>query len=299
MQARARNWAAVSALAALAVAAPAAAKVKKDEKPGRAEVASPLGPGTPVPVAGVREPSGVAWHPGLERLFVVGDDGSLAELDAEGAVLHTTAVGGNLEDVTVHGPSGLLVLLAEASGELVAWDPRARRETGRFPIDAAAILGRAPADRRQGFEGLFFHARDGQPGGGVFYLVHQRGPSAVVEIAFDPTRPGGAVGAEAVVSRWPDPGFPDLTAITLLPGHDRMLVISESRDRLLSFGLDGAAAGSVALPGLQQEGACVDGRGRLWIADDRSGALLRFDDAASALPRPGAATPAKRRRKGD
>jgi hypothetical protein len=92
MRARGLHWV-VSALAALAVANPAAAKPKKDEKRGRAQAASPLGPGTPVPVAGVREPSGIAWHAALERLFVVGDDGSLAELDGEGAVLHTTADG--------------------------------------------------------------------------------------------------------------------------------------------------------------------------------------------------------------
>ena len=94
---------------------------------------------------------------------------------------------GNLEDVTVHPPSGRLVLLAEKKGELVVWDPavghgdrRASRST------SPAILGREPTDRNQGFEGIVFRAETGQPGGGVFHLVHQRKPARLVTLAFDP-----------------------------------------------------------------------------------------------------------------
>ena len=70
---------------------------------------------------------------------------------------------GNLEDVAVHAPSGRLVLLAEKKGELVVWDPASARETARFPLDVAAVLGKEPADRNQGFEGLGFREDAGGP----------------------------------------------------------------------------------------------------------------------------------------
>ena len=275
--------AAVCALLAVS-AASADEKGKKDKGKGRAAESSPLGAGTSFPVTGVREPSGVACHLATSRLYVVGDDGTLAELDGDGRTLHTSTVGGNLEDVTVHGPSGLLVLLGEARAELIVWDPREKRETGRFTLDTEALLGRAPADRRQGFEGLYFREMAGRAGGGVFHLVHQRGPSAILTIAFDPTRAGGgALGRDALVARWPAPGVEDLTAITAAPGGDRMYVIAEASDRLMAFTPDGVAAGGIHLPGVQQEGLCFDGQGRLWVADDRGGTVTRFDSPQAAL----------------
>jgi hypothetical protein len=73
----------------------------------------------------------------------VGDRGTLAEIDRTGAVVAMHHEGGNLEDVTVHGPSGRLVLLAEKKGDLVVWDPAAAAETARFALDVAGVLGRA------------------------------------------------------------------------------------------------------------------------------------------------------------
>ena len=274
------TWVAVCALAALAAAATAdeGNKGKEDGKDRGA-------PGT-IPVAGVREPSGIAWHPGLGRFFVVGDDGTLAELDAEGRLVgQAIRVGGNLEDVTVHGPSGLLVLLSEAAGELIVWDPKARREMGRATLDSAALLGRRPAEPRQGFEGLYFLAGGAHEGGGLFYLAHQRAPAAVLAVEFDPTSPAATIGADAVALRWPDIGADDLTAITAVPGG-RIAVISEVADRILLFDAAGAPMGEAALPGLQQEGLCVDGRGEVWIADDRAGGVLRLGDAKTVLVAP-------------
>jgi len=241
-----------------------------------------LGSPEAVAVAGLREASGIAWHPARGRLFAVGDRGTLAEIDRAGAVVAMHHVGGNLEDVTVHGPSGRLVLLAEKKGELVVWDPVSASETARFALDVAGVLGREPADRNQGFEGIVFRAEAGRPGGGVFHLVHQRKPARLVTIAFDPTGPARTLGAADVLARHALKPHEDLTAVTWSETLGRLLVIAESADRLLVVSPDGTIDAELPVPGEQQEGLALDPEGALWVADERRG-LLRLPGASSAL----------------
>ena len=241
-----------------------------------------LGSPEAVAVAGLREASGIAWHPARGRLFAVGDRGTLAEIDRAGAVVAMHHVGGNLEDVTVHGPSGRLVLLAEKKGELVVWDPASASETARFALDVAGVLGREPADRNQGFEGIVFRAEAGRPGGGVFHLVHQRKPARLVTIAFDPTGPARTLGAADVLARHALKPHEDLTAVTWSDTLGRLLVIAESADRLLVVSPDGTIDAELPVPGEQQEGLALDPEGALWVADERRG-LLRLPGASSAL----------------
>lgn len=253
------------------------------------EVASPLeaaprtlGSPKAVPGTGIREASGIAWHPALRRHFVVGDRGTLAELEPSGTVVATHRVKGNLEDVTVHGPSGRLVLLAEKKGELVVWDPASATETARFGLDVAAILGRETADRNQGFEGIVFRPEAGRPGGGVFHLVHQRKPARLVSLAFEPTGKGRVLDAADVLAGHALKPHEDLTAVAWSEPLARLLVIADSAERLLIVSTDGAVEAELALPGAQQEGLALDAEGTLWLADERLG-LLRIAGASAVL----------------
>lgn len=248
---------------------------------------------------GVKEPSGVAFHPGLGRIFAVGDEGSLAELDADGKRIDSRAFGGNLEDVAVHTPSGDLLLLSELESALILYDPKARREKKRWQMDAAAVLGQAPEEKNQGFEGLAFRPERGRPGGGVFYLAHQRTPAMIVALSFDPAAPAGALPAGAVVSRWPLRDYEDLTAVAYAPSLDRILVLTDKSDLILVLGKDGAVEAEVPVPGDQQEGLAIDAKGDIWVADDKDKSLLRLPGGLRALagqvrggsPAPAAPTP--------
>lgn len=267
-----------SGLAGSASPLPASGAAGLREGPASGSLGSP----EIVAVAGLREASGIAWHPARGRLFAVGDRGTLAEIDRAGAVVAMHHVGGNLEDVTVHGPSGRLVLLVEKKGELVVWDPASASETARFALDVAGVLGREPADRNQGFEGIVFRAEAGRPGGGVFHLVHQRKPARLVTIAFDPTAPAHTLGAADVLARHALKPHDDLTAVAWSDTLGRLLVIADSDDRLLVVSLDGTIDADLPLPGEQQEGLALDPEGALWVADERLG-LLRLPGASSVL----------------
>jgi len=240
--------------------------------------------GTPERLAtsGVREPSGVAFDLRTRHLFVVGDEGRLAELDTTGQVRGHRAVKGNLEDVAVHPRSGSLFLLSEKKSELVFYDPTTSAERTRWRLDDAALLGEEPRAKNQGFEGLAFHEQPSRPGGGLLYLVHQRSPAMVVVVAFDPEDTAGPLAAEVVVDRWRLEGHEDLTAATWVPSLGRLLVVADARDRILVVREDGSVEAEVVLPGLQQEGLSMDDGGTLWVADDRGG-LLRFAGALPAL----------------
>jgi len=232
--------------------------------------------------SGAREPSGIACDARSGHLFLVGDEGRLVELDAEGQVLARHKVKGDIEDVAIHGPSGRLVLLSERKSVLVVFDPARGEERREVRLDDTALLGQAPLLKNQGFEGLAFREDKALSGGGLFYLVHQRAPAMVVAVTFDPTQPPDHLGAESVATRFRVEGYEDLTAATWVPALERLLVIADARDRLLVLEEDGTLDAEVPLPGAKQEGLCMDGQGSLWVADDRGG-LLRFRGALSAL----------------
>jgi len=237
-----------------------------------------------VPVDGLKEASGIAWHAALGRFFVVGDRGALAEVEPGGKLLRTHRVKGNLEDVAVHTPSGRLVLLAEKKGELVVWDPKTASETARFPLDVAALLDREPVDRNQGFEGLGFRSEPDLPGGGSFYLVHQRKPARLVSLSFDPTGAARPIGATDVNARHALKPYEDLTAVVWSEALASLLVVAESEDRLLLVSPAGSIRASWTLPGDRQEGLAFAPDGAIWIADDRQG-LFKIPGALDALQR--------------
>jgi uncharacterized protein YjiK len=246
--------------------------------PAAAALAAPV----PVVTAGLREASGIVWHPRLARFFAVGDRGTLAEIEPGGRVVRLHRVKGNLEDLAVHAATGRLVLLAEKKGELVVWDPASAGETARFPLDVAAILGKDPADRNQGFEGLAFREDAEQPGGGTFYLVHQSKPARLVALTFDPAGPARTIGAADVVARHTLKPYEDLTAVSWSEPLARLLVIAESDDRLLLVSPAGTITATWPLPGGRQEGLAFAPDGALWVADDRQG-LFKIPGALAAL----------------
>ena len=250
--------------------APAKIKAGKPKKGGWAILGEPQR----LAVTSVKEPSGVVFSPKRGTLFVVGDEGSLVEISPSGDLLARLPMGGNLEDVALHTPSGRLVLLSEKKGELIVFDPTTGTRTARFKIDEDEVLGAKAVDKNQGFEGLAFRPDPARLGGGVFYLVHQRSPALVVALAFDPLAPSGRLGAESVLSRSTVSNREDLTAVTYDASLDRLFVIADSKDRVAMLGVALEEEAEIVLPGAQQEGLTFDAEGNLWIADDRAGLLI-------------------------
>jgi uncharacterized protein YjiK len=237
--------------------------------------------------------SGIAYHPKLGHLFVVGDRGNIAELDGAGRRVRMAPIKGDLEDVAVYGLSGQLVLVSEKKSRLILFDPVAFSEIKRWHLDRDAIIGGAFGERNKGFEGLTWRPDPARPGGGVFYLVHQALPAMIVSLAFDPAANVERLGVTAVLDRWPLKSHAKLTALTYLPTLDRLVLINGHKRHLIVLRLDGTEIADFALGDIQPEGVCIDGQGNLWIADDQQG-VLRFDGALAAIAAHLAAGPTAR-----
>jgi uncharacterized protein YjiK len=246
----------------------------------KARAAAALGLPVKLQDTGVREPSGIVYHARLGHFFVVGDEGTLAELDETGKLLRTDSVKGNLEDVTVHTPSGRLVLISEKSSTLILFDPVKHEELRRWHVKPSELLGESRLDKNHGFEGLAFKEEAGRSGGGVFYLVNQKTPEMVVAIAFSLDAPTGDLHPE-IVGRWPI-AEKNVKAAMYVPSLDRLLVLSDKRG-VIVLAADGHVEHELALPAGQTEGMCLDDAGNLWIADDHGKSLWRFDGALAVL----------------
>jgi len=254
--------------------------VLKGAKGSSKRPAALLGLPTRFSDTGVREPSGVTFHPRLGHLFVVGDEGALAELDKDAKIVKTHPVKGNLEDLTVHTPTGNLLLLSEKKSELIFYDPVAQAELRRWKMSRADLLGQEPGDKNSGFEGLAFREDPTLAGGGVFYLVHQRMPEMVVGLAIDLAQPSGPLKAD-IVNRW-TLTEKNTKAAAYVRALDRLFVLSAKKG-LTVLRMDGTVETEIPIGGDQPEGMCFDGDGNLWVAEDRGKALLRFSGALPSI----------------
>ena len=185
--------------------------------------------------------------------------------------------------MTAHTPTGWLGVLDEQASEILFYDPVAQKWMKRWQLDRKGILDQEPGGDNTGFEGLAFREEAGRPGGGVFYLVHQRNPAMLIALTIDVTAHGATLGANAVLGRWPLEGHGDLTAVTYVPQLQRLLLVADKEDRLLVVRLDGSLEDEIPLPGQQQEGVALDPAGNLWIADDQDKRLLKMDAALPAI----------------
>ena len=222
------------------------------------------------------EPSGICFHPLRKTLFIVSDEGEIAEIKTDGTPVFNLKIPGDLEGITVNPQSGLLYIIKEGDDVILEFDPDKREVKRIFPINRE-FQGNANFLQKQkgydqGIESIAFVSDKDHPEGGTFYAGNQWDPSCIIEILV-PLRTSQAETAEARIIRvlpfkMDDPGGMYYDSKTR-----HLNVVSDAYNILVEITLEGKLVREFAFLGDNQEGIAKDDEGYLYIAQGLGGII--------------------------
>ena len=226
------------------------------------------------------EPSGICFHPLRKTLFIVSDEGEVAEIKTDGIPVFNLKIPGDLEGITVNPQSGLLYIVKEGEDVILEFDPDKREVRRIFPINRE-FQGNPNFLQKQkgydqGIESIAFVSDKDHPEGGTFYAGNQWDPPCIIEILV-PLRSSRAETAKARIIRvlpfkMDDPGGMYYDSKT---GH--LNVVSDAYNILVEITLEGKLVREYAFLGDNQEGITKDDEGYLYIAQGLGG-IIKIKD---------------------
>lgn len=233
----------------------------------------PADPGAPLStLSNSFEPSGLAWHEGLDRLFVVSDEGTIAQLSPAGAVEASwTVAGADLEGITVADPmSDFVYLGVEDPDAIIELDLVSGQVTRTF--DVTAFM--QSQDETKGLEALTF-VPDGGPEGGLFYAgLQEDGLVYVFELPIRSSAVSTTVTFVGTLA--PGPGLSDLSGLHYHAANDTLYAVFDNPAEIHAVvPQDGQLIASWELAGWDQEGVVVHGCD-LYVAEDPIAEVWRY-----------------------
>ncbi len=226
------------------------------------------------PLPEFAEPSGLVYHGARDSLFVVGDEGDIAEISLDGRLLRSSHIGGDLEAIAVDPAGGMLYVVREGHEIIFEVDPD-RLEIGRrFSIDRT-FEGDPNYLKRggDGIEGLTFVPDSAHAEGGRFYAVNQFDPAVLLELAV-PIRSSEETYETAHIVRAREVASGPLSGVVWSGALDGFIIVSSLWRRAYVTDRDGELLRTVRVPGLMPEGLAPLPGGRFAIAQDTGGLLL-------------------------
>jgi len=227
------------------------------------------------------EPSGICYHEARGTLFVVGDEGEVAEIRKDGTPVANTIVKGDLEAITVVPETGLLYIAVEGEDVILEFDPVRGEVTRRFPINRTFngdpnFLQKQIDEFDNGIESMAFVPDPQHPEGGTFYIGNQWDPAMIMEVLV-PLKSSRAAEAEARIIRVLPFRMDDPAAMYYDPETRLLNVVSDADNILVEITLQGKLVKEYAFLGDNQEGLCRDDEGYLYIAQD-DGGIIKVKD---------------------
>jgi len=227
------------------------------------------------------EPSGICFHPQRKTLFVVSDEGEIAEIETDGTPVFNLKIPGDLEGVTVNPQSGLLYIVCEGRDVILEFDPDKKEVIRKFPMNREFegdpnFLQKQEGGYDNGIESIAFVSDENHPEGGTFYIGNQWDPSCIMEVLV-PLKSSQTETAEARIIRVL-PFKMDDPAAMYYDSKTRLLnVVSDADNILVEITLEGKLVNEYAFLGDEQEGITLDDEGYLYIAQD-SGGIIKVKD---------------------
>ncbi len=226
-------------------------------------------------LAPIPEPSGVVYHPIRNSLFVVGDEGHIAEVSLSGELLKSKNIGGDLEAVTCDPASGLVYAAREGHETIFEIRPDDFKILRRFTIDRS-YAGNANFLERggDGIEGLTFKPEAGHAEGGRFFVVNQNDPPLLLEISI-PIRSSKERFEIAEIVRVAKTGSGPLSGLLWDEDTNAFLVLSSLWRSVYIVDSELGYRRTVKVPGIMLEGIARLPDGSIVMAQD-TGGLIRW-----------------------
>jgi len=220
------------------------------------------------------EPSGIAYHPGRKTLFVVCDNGPLAEITPEGRLVNFWESRYlDREAVAYCCVTGTIFVWNNSRKRIEEFDPARGEYVRRF--DASAIVGTKKDESNT--EALTFIPEPDDPEGGYF-LLGQKGRRIVHRLRLSIRSGGeriellGTFDLPPSKRRIRDGRMPLLSDLYYDPGERLLYALFSPGSTLAVMTLDGRLVGEWApVPASAPEGICLDADGNLYIAEDNRG----------------------------
>lgn len=217
------------------------------------------------------EPSGIVWHPRLNQLFVISDNGWLHKMNLDGTGVMSWFLGGDLEAVTIADPATNFVYIAN---ENVYWIHEFNFVTGQVTrtFDLSPWIT-APANL--GIEGLAFVNKAGHPEGGEFY-VGMQGDCRILRFSLPVKTSWTSLTATYIATIAPVAGMSIIGDLNYDVTSDTLYVLYNGSNVIRAMRPDGAYIADWQAPLNYQEGIAVNPSNcEIYIADD-SGPVYRY-----------------------
>ena len=227
------------------------------------------------------EPRGICYHARRNTLFVVSDEGEVAEIKKDGTPVANYIVKGDLEGITVVPETGLLYIAVEGVDVILEFDPERGEVLRRFPINREFkgdpnFLQKKVDEYDNGIESLAFVTNPEHPEGGTFYVGNQWDPPVIMEVLV-PLKSTRAAEAEAKIIRVLPFRMDDPADMYYDPLTGLLNIVDDADNIFVEITLDGKLVRQYAFLGDNQEGLCRDDEGYLYIAQD-TGGIIKIKD---------------------
>jgi uncharacterized protein YjiK len=224
---------------------------------------------------GFNEPSGICWHTARKALFVVGDEGDLCEITADGTLIKRKHIrAADFEGVTYDPATGLLYLVIEGEEAVLEVDPETFSVLREFSLPRdfrGRTLLRAGGE---GIEAITFVPDSQHPEGGVFYVANQAfglADEQDISAVFQVELPLRTRTGQVRIIDYFTPDIIDLSGLHYDPATDRILLISDATNLILEYSRNHQLLSVQAFPGDNQEGITIDADNFIYIAQDTGG----------------------------
>lgn len=228
------------------------------------------------------EPSGLVFHVERGSLFVVGDEGALAEISLDGDLIQSRSMPGrDLEGITYSPATGLLYAIVEGENVILEITADSLAVQRTFPINADFQGMKVLQSGNKGIEAVTFVPDRHHKEGGLFYLTNKgvgqgaAGSGTVLEIETPLLSSRAGNGTALITNYFTLEGHFDLAGMVYDDQSDSFFIISDTLNELLKVTRAGEVHSIFSLPGEAQEGIAFDHEGYLYIAQD-SGAIVKF-----------------------